>query len=183
MVWSITHSMINTFVRVSFSNIHNHCKISLKQEEFLSASYNHTGIYVKCTFQIADQYQIAKVINQIRNYNPNEENNDDNLPWNELVQIVQAWEGNVGILGCHELNEFEFRIYPVKYYNPKPGNRSYKNTTDATTSDAMATDATTKMPLMQQVSSQDSVIGRYNLIFFRIKKNRVKLASYSIVRQ
>ena len=150
--------MINTFVRVSFLNIHNHCKISLKREEFLSASHNHTGIYVKRTFKNADPYEIAKVINQIWNYVTNEQNNDDKLSWNKLVQIVQTWEGNVGILGCHELNEFEFRIYPVLYYNPKPGNRSYKITTDATTTDATATDATTKTPLMQQVSSHDSVI-------------------------
>lgn len=151
----------------------------MKREEFLSASCNHTGIYVKYTLQNVDQYQIAKIIHQIRNYGTNVENNDDNLSWNELVQIVQTWEGNVGILGCHELqiDEFEFRIYPVLYYNPKPGNRSY------TTTDVAATNATTKTPLMQQVSSQVSVIRRFNLIFLRIKKKRVKLASYPIVRQ
>lgn len=127
-------------------------KISLKREEFLSASCNHTGIYVKYTLQNVDQYQIAKIIHQIRNYGTNEENNDDNLSWNELVQIVQTWEGNVGILGCHELqiDEFEFRIYPVLYYNPKPGNRSY------TTTDVAVTNATTKTPLMQQNQEKKS---------------------------
>ena len=149
----------------------------MKREEFLSASCNHTGIYVKRTFQNADQYadQIAKVINKIRNYVTNEENNDDNLSWNTLAQIVQTWEGNVGILGCHELNEFEFRIYPVLYYNPKPGNRSYKNTTDSKTTDAAATDATTKPPLIQLVSCHLSEIRRFNLIFLESRQKESSL--------
>ena len=147
----------------------------MKREEFLSSSLNHTGIYIKSSFKITYQYCqiIAKIINQIRNYGTDEENNY--LPWDELVQIVQTWEGNVGILGCHELNEFEFRIYPVLYYNPKPGNRSYKNTTDSKTTDAAATDATTKPPLIQLVSCHLSEIRRFNLIFLESRQKESSL--------
>ena len=54
-----------------------------------------------------------------------------------LVEIVQSWNGQVGILGCHEPvmgnDEIQFRIYPVSYYNPKKGNRRNNNATDNAT--------------------------------------------------
>ena len=93
------------------------------------------------TFQNADKIQIVNTIEQIKTHNPNEENHDDEFAWNELktkmerlVEIVQSWNGQVGILRCHEPemnnNDFQFRIYPVSYYDPKIlGNRRNKNAT------------------------------------------------------
>ena len=115
MVHTITHSA--------------HCQISLAREKYLADRGNHTGIYVKKkAFQKANKCQIAKVIDQIQRFGTNVENDDDNLPWDELVPILESWGGDVGILGCHEIcdmrnNEIESRIYPVSYYAPKKGNR------------------------------------------------------------
>ena len=86
--------------------------------------------------------QIADTIQQINAHNPNKENHDDEsslnqlkMKMNRLVENVNSWDGQVGIVGCHEPamknGKIEFCIYPVSFYDLKGnlGNRRNKNVT------------------------------------------------------